>query len=455
MWPGTPLTLPILLSVICLFAPREAHAAWRHAPQVPGRRPPEAAPRGTRAPAGTAARSDDSYAASGTIESRFNVKIAARTTGRILYLQVREGDRVTKGQLLVKIDPSDVAGQVRLAKAALAAARSRLAQAEALQNPAQVTVEQQVKDRQAALASAEVEQRQTLIITEAQIAAAKANLEDVQQRVEAASATIKGALAAIQSAESNREHARSRRNRIVELFKQGFSSQQEVDDAETAVNVRQAALDAAKSQLRSTEAARDSLLAQLTAAQKQQTIVANTVKADREAVNAKTHQARAALDYARANRSQTPAYRRNLQALRSAVRAAKSALESSGARLADTLLRSPLDGYITGRFADPGATATPGLPLLNVQSIQQVWATIPFPERLRSQFRIGLPARVTLDALPGKAFVGRIVQINPAADTASREFQVRIALKNPGNLIRPGMFARAALVHTPQRKSKT
>src|SRR4051794_25638747 len=46
------------------------------------------------------------FDAVGTVEAPFNVKIAAKATGRIDFLQVQEGDRVTQGQVLVRIDPS-------------------------------------------------------------------------------------------------------------------------------------------------------------------------------------------------------------------------------------------------------------------------------------------------------------------------------------------------------------
>src|SRR5690349_9394988 len=48
----------------------------------------------------------------GGVEAPFNVKISPKVTGRIDYLQVREGDRVARGQVLVRIDPSEIQAQV-------------------------------------------------------------------------------------------------------------------------------------------------------------------------------------------------------------------------------------------------------------------------------------------------------------------------------------------------------
>src|SRR5437763_479204 len=64
----------------------------------------------------------------GSVESPLNVKVSAKITGRIDYLQVHEGDHVTAGQVLVRIDPSEVQADLRQKMADVATARSRLAQ---------------------------------------------------------------------------------------------------------------------------------------------------------------------------------------------------------------------------------------------------------------------------------------------------------------------------------------
>src|ERR1041385_5559287 len=55
----------------------------------------------------------------GTIESPNAVKIASRLTGLIEYIAAREGDRVSRGEVLVRIDPSDLNSEVRKQQAAL------------------------------------------------------------------------------------------------------------------------------------------------------------------------------------------------------------------------------------------------------------------------------------------------------------------------------------------------
>src|SRR5437667_8107177 len=91
----------------------------------------------------------------GTIDAPLNVKLAPKVSGRIDTLQVHEGDRVRRAEVLVRLDPSDVEAQVRGKQASLAEAQQRLAQAQITQSPVNVQVGTQISQQQAAVASAE------------------------------------------------------------------------------------------------------------------------------------------------------------------------------------------------------------------------------------------------------------------------------------------------------------
>lgn len=386
------------------------------------------------------------FEAIGTVEAPFNVPIAPRASGRIEYLQVREGDRVTPGQVLARLDLSEIEAEVRRQEAALAEARARLAQAQINQAPTDVSVRTQIRQQEAALTSAQADLKQAQETYTAQQAEAAAKVVDAQARVSSEQAAIRNAQALVRSALANLENARSRLNRLLELYRQGFIAAQDVDDARTAVRVQQEALEVARGQLSAAEAQRDSARAQQQAAERQADIVKTKGRADIAAAQARVQQAQAALDYAQANTAQRPAFRQNLAALRAAVAAQEAALRSAQARRADTVLIAPLHGVVTARHMDPGAMATPGQAILTVQAIQQVWVTVPVPAEVSRSLAVGQSAHVTFDALPRQEFTGRIVRIHPAADPQSRQFTVRITLDNPRNLLKPGMFGRARFV---------
>ena len=59
---------------------------------------------------------------------------------------------------------------------------------------------------------------------------------------------------------------------------------------------------------------------------------------------------------------------------------------------------------------------------------------------------------MTVDGLAGRTFRGRVELIRPAADTASRTFGVKVRVSNPQGILRPGMFARGAIVVAVRRQ---
>jgi RND family efflux transporter MFP subunit len=374
-----------------------------------------------------------------------DVKLSPKTNGRIEYLEVNEGDRVQAGQVLVRLDPSEIDAEVTRARAALAESASRLAQGEISRSSTDAGVTTQIRQQQAAVSVAEADLHQVRENFNAQVATAQSAVAEAQSRIESADAAIANAQAGIKSAQANLENARTKQNRISDLYKQGFIAAQDVDDARTAVSVQQGALDVAQGQLDSARALRSAAAAQKDSATKQVQIVQTKGKSDIRAAQARVQQAKAALEMARANRVQRPAYQANLAALRSAVDASRAAVGQAEARRADTVLRSPISGVVTDRQMDPGSMATPSQPILTLQAIRQVWVTTPVPEEINRKVRLGQSALVKFDGIPNRAFTGRVVQVNPAADPASRQFNVRVGLDNSQGLLKPGMFARVTL----------
>jgi HlyD family secretion protein len=372
-------------------------------------------------------RSHD-FEATGSVEAPQNVKIAPKVSGRIDYLSLHEGDAVKKGQVLVRIDPSEVEGEVQQAQASLAEAQYRLAQAQLSQGPSDVAVSTQVRQQHASVTSANADYEQTVQNSQSQVASAESMVTDAQAKIDNAKASVK-------SAQANLDNATTKYNRMAGLFAKGFVAAQDVDDAKATVSVQQSAVDVAIGLLASATAQKASVDQQLKIAKAKG-------KADVAASRARRDQAEASLDYAKANTAQKPAYQQSLAALRSSVSAARATLRSAQARRQDTVLTSPLDGYVTGRYADQGAMATPGQAILAVQFIKQVWVSVSAPEEVSTKLHLGQPATIKLDAFAGQTFTGNVIQINPSADPQSRQFMVRVILSNTGNLLKPGMFGR-------------
>lgn len=135
------------------------------------------------------------------------------------------------------------------------------------------------------------------------------------------------------------------------------------------------------------------------------------------------------------------------QARRDTARAARTqaaaALDQARTRLDYARVRAPFDGVVTERRVDPGALAAPGMPLLTVEAGGQYRLEAAVDERDLSLVHLGEAVPVTLDALGDRPLNGKVSQIVPAADPASRSFTVKIDL--PANKsLRSGIFGRAA-----------
>ncbi len=387
-----------------------------------------------------------SFDAVGSIEAPSTVQVSPRVTGRLLDILVREGDRVTTGQILARIDPRETEANIRQREAALAEARSRLAEARLTQSSQSVGVYSEVERNQAALATAQAQNGQARADYAASIATAESAVTAAAERVTAAEATIRSADAAIGSAQADLENSRVIYQRQAALFAKGFVSEQVATNAKTDVAVKEAAVRTAQAQRANAVATRDAAIATRKSAERQVTIAQNKAKADVAVADASLSQSRATLRAARANTSQASAYRENISALEAAASSAQADLQATRVLLTELTLRSPLDGLVATRLLEPGAVASPTTPVVSVASVRRVWATVAAPEETTRRLAPGQAATVTLDALPGETFTGRIAQILPSADPQSRQFVVRVVLDNSRFRLRPGTFARVSFV---------
>jgi RND family efflux transporter MFP subunit len=121
---------------------------------------------------------------------------------------------------------------------------------------------------------------------------------------------------------------------------------------------------------------------------------------------------------------------------------AKAAISQAQTVLEYTRVRAPFDGVVTERRMDPGALASPGMPIVTVESGGRFRLEAELDEQNLALARIGESVPVKIDALGTTALAGKIIQIVPAAHAASRSFTVKIEL--PQSLqLRSGLFGRA------------
>jgi len=139
------------------------------------------------------------------------------------------------------------------------------------------------------------------------------------------------------------------------------------------------------------------------------------------------------------------------------LEAARANWELARLQLSYCEIRSPIAGTVTQRLdvVKVGNTVTPvggviesaDSSLFVVEDLDSLMLRVNVPERELSKLSVGQPAELGFDAVPGRTFEGRIALISPYIDAQTATFPVRIRVADTGGLLRPGMFARVAIVY--------
>lgn len=125
---------------------------------------------------------------------------------------------------------------------------------------------------------------------------------------------------------------------------------------------------------------------------------------------------------------------------------ARLAQTREGAKAAGTLagytrVIAPISGIVTAKAADVGMTVFPGMQLLTVEEEGRYRLEVAAPESLRGRVKTGDAVPVAIDGVAGP-LTGRISEVVPAVDPASRTFVVKLDVAAPG--LRSGVYGRAS-----------
>jgi Cu(I)/Ag(I) efflux system membrane fusion protein/cobalt-zinc-cadmium efflux system membrane fusion protein len=111
----------------------------------------------------------------------------------------------------------------------------------------------------------------------------------------------------------------------------------------------------------------------------------------------------------------------------------------------DIPVNSTVSGYIIERNALPNAYVQPETKLYTIADLSTVWVYANVFQNDVGRLKPGDAAQVTVDAYPGRKFNGRIDQILPQVDMTTRTVRVRLVFRNPGVVLKPGMYVNAAI----------
>jgi len=112
---------------------------------------------------------------------------------------------------------------------------------------------------------------------------------------------------------------------------------------------------------------------------------------------------------------------------------------------------SPRSGTLTARSINAGELADTAKELFTVSDLSRVWITGNVYERDIRQIHPAQPVDVTLDSLPGSHFQGRLDYIGNILDPQTRTLDLRITAENPGQHLKPNMFAHLKIQVNDQK----
>lgn len=108
-------------------------------------------------------------------------------------------------------------------------------------------------------------------------------------------------------------------------------------------------------------------------------------------------------------------------------------------------LASPIDGVVVAREAVLGSYLEPNDTAFVVADPSTLWVTVQIFEADIPYFRIGTPVTLTVDALPGTSFTGKITLLEPEVGKLTRALRGRVEVPNADGALRPGLFVRASV----------
>jgi HlyD family secretion protein len=136
---------------------------------------------------------------------------------------------------------------------------------------------------------------------------------------------------------------------------------------------------------------------------------------------------------------------------------AEAQLAAIEKRIADSHLRSPVDGVVTARGVEQGEFVNIGTPVMTISRTESVKLKIYVPEDQLGRVRVGQPADLMIDTFTDRHYRGRVTYISPTAEFTPKNvqtkddrvklvFEVQIEVPNPTGDLKSGITADARLL---------
>ena len=126
-------------------------------------------------------------------------------------------------------------------------------------------------------------------------------------------------------------------------------------------------------------------------------------------------------------------------------------LRAEGKPRNEITLRSPATGVVLEKPSVQGMRFMPGEVLYRIADLSSLWLLAEVFEQDLGLIRTGQAAKIRVNAYPERVFEGKVAFIYPTVSAETRTARVRIEMRNPGQLLKPSMFASVELVAGAER----
>ncbi len=124
----------------------------------------------------------------------------------------------------------------------------------------------------------------------------------------------------------------------------------------------------------------------------------------------------------------------------------RAALNLAKKAITDTIVRAPISGAVKEKHASRGSYLPINGRIVTLVKINPLRLRADIPEYAAASVRTGQQMTLNVEAFPNRTFSGRVVRIGPSLNEQTRALTVEAQVANPGNLLRPGMFAKSSLI---------
>ncbi|HYW71845.1 MAG TPA: HlyD family efflux transporter periplasmic adaptor subunit [Pyrinomonadaceae bacterium] len=328
--------------------------------------------------------------------------VAAKTSGRIREIRVREGDIVKAGEVIALLDEVQAAAREDQARSASQEAQTRVTRSQ---------------DQIAVL-------REQLKQADVTVDQAK---EDAEGRVRQAEAQVSTAEANLAQAQAAAEQARYDLERFTKLAKSGDVPDRQREQARTAADSQAAVVEAMKKQVAAARAG------------------VTTARANLK--NVPIRSAQAATIQKQIDQAQSDVAAAQADAERS-----RSQVKEAEANRTDLTVVAPFDGTIATRVAEPGEVVAPGAAIVTMIDLDKIYLRGFVPEGDIGRVKLNQAARIYLDSNPRAPIDALVSRIDPEAsftpentyfrdERVKQVVGVKLLIKNPNGSAKPGMPA--------------